>query len=73
MDLTKAMNNKRLPLAEQQKLSKGDIWSGRLEDTEQMGWLYRPDLEDAVLKGIEGQKCCDFGRQHNSARQPWIR
>ena len=56
LDLTKAMNNKRLPPAEQQRLPKGDVWSGRVEDTEQMGWLYRPDLEDVVVKWVEGQR-----------------
>lgn len=56
LDLTKAMNNKRLPLAEQQKLSKGDVWSGKVEDTEQMGWLYGPNLEEVVMKWVEGQR-----------------
>ena len=56
LDLTKAMNNKRLPLAEQQRLPKADVWSGRVEDTEQMGWLYGPDLEDVVVKWVEGQR-----------------
>ena len=56
LDLTKAMNNKRLPLAEQQKLPKGEVWSGRLEDTEQMGWLYGSDLEGVVGNWVEGQR-----------------
>ncbi len=56
LDLTKAMNNKRLPLAEQRKLPKGHVWSGSVEDTEQMGWLYGPDLEDVVGKWVEGQR-----------------
>ena len=56
LDLTRAMNNKRLPLAEQQRLPKGDVWSGGVEDTEQMGWLYEPDLEDVVVKWVQGQR-----------------
>ena len=54
--LTKAMNNKRLPLIEQQKLPEGEVWSGGVEDTEQMGWLYEPDLEVVVAKWVEGQR-----------------
>lgn len=50
LDLTKAMNNKRLPVVEQKKLPKGDVWSGTVEDTEQMGWLYQPALEDVVAE-----------------------
>lgn len=34
LDLTNAMNNKRLPLAEQEKLVEGEVWSARVEDTE---------------------------------------
>ena len=56
VDLTLAMNNKRLPLTEQQKLPKGAVWSGRVEDTDQMGWLYEPDLEDVVAKWVQGQR-----------------
>lgn len=56
LDLTKAMNNKRLPLAEQQKLPKGEVWRGSMEDTEQMGWLYGPDLEEVVVEWVEGQR-----------------
>ena len=54
--LTKAMNNKRLPLIEQQKLPKGEVWSGGMEDTEQMRWLYEADLEVVVAKWVEGQR-----------------
>ena len=56
LDLTRAMNNKRLPLAEQQRLPKGDVWSGGVEDTEQMGWLYGPRLEDVVAEWVRGQR-----------------
>ena len=48
MDLTNAMNKKRLPPAVQQTLAKGEVWSGNVEDTEQMSWLYRPILEEVV-------------------------
>ena len=54
--LTKAMNNKRLPLVEQQKLPKGEVWSGAVEDAGQMGWLYGPDLEVVVAEWVEGQR-----------------
>ena len=56
LDLTKAMNNKRLPLAEQQMLPEEDVWRGRAEDTEQMGWLYEPKLEDVVAKWVLEQR-----------------
>ena len=56
VDLTSAMNNKRLPLAEQQKLPKGAVWSGRVEDTDQMRWLYEPDLETVVATWVRGQQ-----------------
>ncbi|CAF9934529.1 hypothetical protein IMSHALPRED_009743 [Imshaugia aleurites] len=56
LDLTRAMNNKRLPLAEQQRLPKGAVWSGGVEDTEQMGWLYGPRLEDVVAEWVRGQR-----------------
>lgn len=50
------MNKKRLPLGEQRKLAKGAVWSGRVEDTEQIGWLYGPDLEVVVKKWVEGRR-----------------
>ena len=56
LGLTVAMNNKRLPLAEQQKLPKGAVWSGRVEDTDQMAWLYEPDLEDVVAKWVQRRR-----------------
>ena len=56
LGLTVTMNNKRLPLAEQQKLPKGAVWSGRVEDTDQMAWLYEPDLEDVVAKWVQRRR-----------------
>ena len=56
LELTRRMNNKRLPLAEQQKLPPGELWTGRLEDTEQMSWLFAPDLEVVVGKWVEEQR-----------------
>ena len=56
LDLTKAMNNKRLPLAEQQRLPKGDVWTGKAEDTTQMAWLYEPHLENVVGEWIKSQQ-----------------
>ena len=56
LDLTRSMNNKRLPPAEQAKLPEGAVWKRRAEDTEQMTWLYAPDLEKLVNEWLEGHK-----------------
>ena len=56
LDLTRSMNNKRLPPAEQEKLPEGAVWKGRAEDMEQMTWLYAPDLEKLVNEWLEGHK-----------------
>lgn len=48
LDLTRKMNNKRLPLEEQQKLGEGEVWSGREEDPQQMAWLYGVNMEEVV-------------------------
>ena len=48
LDLTRRMNNKRLPLEEQSKLGEGEVWSGTKEDTQQMAWLYGVDLDKEV-------------------------
>ncbi|MCJ1279918.1 hypothetical protein MMC21_007742 [Puttea exsequens] len=48
LDLTRRMNNKRLPLVEQEKLGEGEVWSGTKDDTEQVAWLYGVDLEKVV-------------------------
>lgn len=54
LELTDKMNKKRLPVAEQVKLAEGEVWSGGVEDTEQMGCLYGPDLEVVVREWVEG-------------------
>ncbi|KAL9131726.1 MAG: hypothetical protein Q9217_000401 [Psora testacea] len=54
LDLTRKMNNKRLPLEEQLKLGPGEVWSGREGDTEQVKWLYGLDLEDVVDRWLCG-------------------
>lgn len=51
LDLTRRMNNKRLPLEEQRKLGDGKVWSGTREDTQQFAWLYGVDLEK-VADGV---------------------
>ena len=55
LDLTTAMNNKRLPLVEQRELPEGEVWSGGVEDREQMAWLYGVDLEGVVREWVEGR------------------
>ncbi len=55
-DLTRKMNNKRLPLQEQQRLPRGEVWRGRVEDAGEMGWLYGADLEDVVREWGEGRR-----------------
>lgn len=56
LDLTRSMNNKRLPPAEQAKLPEGAVWKGRAEDTGQMTWRHAPDLEKLVNEWLEGHK-----------------
>ena len=63
LDMTRRMNNKRLPAAEQAKLPEGEVWSGTREDVEQLAWLYRPDLRDVVGRWVEGQKSGGEGLQ----------
>lgn len=48
LNLTDLMNNRRLPPAERAKLPESAVWRGTAEDTEQMSWLYTPDLEKVV-------------------------
>jgi 2-polyprenyl-6-methoxyphenol hydroxylase-like FAD-dependent oxidoreductase len=46
LDLTRRLNNMRLPIQEQQKLSKEDLWKGG--DAEAMRWLFEPKIEERV-------------------------
>ncbi|KAI9699962.1 MAG: hypothetical protein M1836_002496 [Candelina mexicana] len=58
LDVTKQMNNKRLPKTEQDKLAKELVWQYETETTGeggQLGWLYGLRLDDEVEKwGGEG-------------------
>ena len=56
------MNNKRLPLAEQEKLVEGEVWNGRVEDTKQMAWLYGPDLGVVMGSGLRDSGGRDVSR-----------
>ncbi len=56
LNLTKLMNNKRLPPAERAKLPESAVWKGTAEDTEQMAWLYAPDLEKVVNEWVGQQR-----------------
>ena len=53
--LTDLMNNRRLPPAERAKLPKSAVWRGTAKDTEQMSWLYAPNLEKVVNEWV-GQR-----------------
>lgn len=53
--LTDLMNNRRLSPAERAKLPEGAVWKGSAEDTQQMSWLYSPDLEKVVIEWV-GQR-----------------
>ena len=59
LDLTKQMNAKRLPPAEQAKLPPGAIWSdgGKTRgDGGQLRWLYQPELRREAESWLAGQK-----------------
>ncbi len=55
LNLTDLMNNRRLPPAERAKLPESAVWRGTAEDTEQMSWLYAPNLEKVVNEWV-GQR-----------------
>ena len=58
LELTKQMNAKRLPPAEQAKLPPGTIWSDESAtrgEGGQLRWLYEPDLDEDVAKWIESR------------------
>lgn len=53
LELTRKMNNKRLPEAEQARLAKGDVWMQREEGARgEMDWLFGVDLKDEVEKWV---------------------
>jgi 2-polyprenyl-6-methoxyphenol hydroxylase-like FAD-dependent oxidoreductase len=58
LDLTRRMNNKRLPAAEQAKLPKKEVWQDESTvkgEGEEMRWLYAPDLKEEVFSWIQKQ------------------
>lgn len=57
LELTRKMNNKRLPAAEQAKLAKGEVWKEREGGAKgEMDWLFGVDLKDEVEKWAESNK-----------------
>ncbi|KAM0820269.1 putative Salicylate hydroxylase [Seiridium cardinale] len=54
LELTKKLNNKRLPLEKQQLLDKEDIWEDKsTEDPRQMAWLYVPRTDEQIQAWAE--------------------
>ncbi|KAI9716678.1 MAG: hypothetical protein M1812_005216 [Candelaria pacifica] len=59
LGVTKQMNNKRLPKAEQEKIAKELVWQDETQTTgegEQLQWLYGPSLDDEVEKWVTTQE-----------------
>jgi 2-polyprenyl-6-methoxyphenol hydroxylase-like FAD-dependent oxidoreductase len=59
LELTKQMNAKRLPPAEQAKLPPGAIWSDESAtrgDGGQLRWLYEPDLDHDVEEWLASKR-----------------
>lgn len=57
LDLTRQMNNKRLPAADRARLAKESIWrdeSATRGEGGQLKWLYEPRLEEDVSSWVEG-------------------
>jgi hypothetical protein len=54
LDLTKRLNNKRMPLEKQATLSKDDLWFDESqENPNQMAWLYVPKIEEKIQAWID--------------------
>ena len=58
LELTHAMNARRLPPAEQAKLPPGSIWQNDVTkgDGEQLRWLYEPDIEKDIASWVKQQQ-----------------
>ena len=54
MDLTKKMNNKRLPRDVMEKLKEDDVWDEKKEGNgaEEMRWLYLPKIDEVVSEWV---------------------
>ncbi|KAJ4417719.1 hypothetical protein N0V82_005993 [Gnomoniopsis sp. IMI 355080] len=49
LELTRQLNNKRLPLEKQALLEKGEVWVDEsAEKPDQMAWLYVPTIEEDI-------------------------
>ena len=57
LELTRKMNNRRLPESEQAKLAKDDVWSDETGkgDPEEMSWLFGAILDDVVKAWVESK------------------
>ena len=58
LDLTKKMNNRRLPKEEREEMENGEVWEERNEvgGAEEMRWLYAPKIEEVVEKWVASQE-----------------
>ncbi|KAI9871127.1 MAG: hypothetical protein M1830_003285 [Pleopsidium flavum] len=59
LDLTRQMNNKRLPAADRELLAKESVWQDESKtqgEGGQLHWLYHPRLDEEVLSWVETQK-----------------
>jgi 2-polyprenyl-6-methoxyphenol hydroxylase-like FAD-dependent oxidoreductase len=56
LDLTRRLNNKRLPLEKQATLDPGDLWVDETEtNPDQMAWLYKPMIEERVQEWVDSK------------------
>lgn len=59
LDLTRMMNNKRLPAAERARLAKESVWrdeSATRGEGGQLRWLYEPHLDEKMLSWVESRQ-----------------
>lgn len=52
LDLTRRINNMRLPVHEQAKLDKADLWESG-GSAESLRWLYEPDIDRKILDWLD--------------------
>lgn len=67
LELTRRLNNKRLPLEKQALLGKDDLWFDESAmDPKQMAWLYLPQIEEKVDAWVKeklgGSSTCPLRR-----------
>ncbi|KAI0015809.1 FAD/NAD(P)-binding domain-containing protein [Xylariomycetidae sp. FL0641] len=69
LELTRKLNNKRLPLEKQALLGKDDLWVNEGEaNPRQMAWLYCPDIEGEVDAWVKGQQQAGSGAEEEPAK-----